>query len=90
MPTALRDLIDHLVDGHLDTIVATRRADGVAWRDIAAELTTKSGRPVSHTSLRDWYAEVGPRDSAPATTNAFAATAIHSPAGRDQLACPPR
>ena len=47
--------------------VANRRADDRSWRAIAHEASTVTGVPVSHETLRAWFAEDAARCS-PAST----------------------
>lgn len=60
--TRLRRILEkNLKDnGHpqLDTIVKRARKDGVGWAPLAADVSTRSGEPVSYETLRQWYAHL--------------------------------
>lgn len=49
-------LIERRLDGTLADFVAARRAKH-SWRAMAAELTQKTGYPVSWNTLRRWFAD---------------------------------
>jgi hypothetical protein len=55
--TPLSDLLGTLLGTDLRTWVLTRRAAGTDWRTIAADLAERTGRGVSHESLRSWFAD---------------------------------
>lgn len=55
MPTPKQLLLEHLYGGDLSADVARFIESGKSWRDIATEITDKTGQPVSHESLRTWY-----------------------------------
>lgn len=68
MPTPKQLLVEHLYDGDLPAEVARLIADGKSWRDIAAEVSEKTGQRVSHESLRQWYgADASPAQAAAAS-----------------------
>lgn len=58
-PNATQQLAGILLDRPLGDYVADKRAEGLAWRKIAAALRTDTdGRiAVSHEVLRLWYGE---------------------------------
>lgn len=63
-PTPLYRLIEAGIEGSLaDFVAERRRVDGppfrspVSWRDIAAELSEKTGIEVNYETLRLWFAE---------------------------------
>jgi hypothetical protein len=55
MPTPKQLLIEHLYGGDLPADVAHFIEAGKSWRDIAGEISDKTGQPVSYESLRQWY-----------------------------------
>ena len=55
--TATRRLLDHLLDGQLDTFVLDRRALGQPWRIIARDLHAATGEDITPEALRSWYAQ---------------------------------
>lgn len=38
-------------------MVRTRRAKGVGWREIARDVSERTGVNISHETLRQWYPE---------------------------------
>lgn len=55
-PSRLYRLIERRLPGTLAEFVADRRPD-TSWRDIAVELTEKTGIEVSYETLRGWFAD---------------------------------
>lgn len=49
-------LIEKRLDGTIEEFVAARRATS-SWTAMAAELTEKTGLPVSDETLRRWFAD---------------------------------
>lgn len=62
--TPLYQLIEERLDTTLASFVAERRAASIrppaSWRAIAAEITERTGVPVTHTAVRLWFAENDP------------------------------
>jgi hypothetical protein len=54
--TAMRQLVEHKLGRDLATYVRVRQAEGLGWRRIAADLTRDTGQPISHETLRSWFA----------------------------------
>lgn len=55
-PSALYRLIEQKLDGTLAEFIAARRPTQ-SWRNIAAELTEKTGVEVSWETVRGWFAD---------------------------------
>lgn len=55
MATPKQMLLEHLYGGDLSADVAHFLEAGKSWREIATEITDKTGQPVSYESLRQWY-----------------------------------
>lgn len=55
--TRLQRQIERHLDKPLADHVAARRAGGVGWRTLAAEITESTGVEVSYEALRAWFAE---------------------------------
>jgi hypothetical protein len=55
--SARRELIQIRLGRDIHRWVAERRQDGASWRVIAEEASAMSGVPVSHESMRAWFAE---------------------------------
>lgn len=64
-PTRLqRWLGDRLIErGHppLAELVQSLRAQDMSWRQVAAEVTARSGEPVTQVSLWTWFGDDGER-----------------------------
>jgi hypothetical protein len=52
----LYTIIEERLDGTLAELIAARRPS-TSWRDIADEVTEKTGVPVSDETLRLWFAD---------------------------------
>jgi len=55
--TALREVTELLYDGDLPGDVARMVEDGMSWREVAARVQARTGRGISHESLRRWYGQ---------------------------------
>jgi hypothetical protein len=55
--SARRELLSIRLGRDIHRWVAERREAGASWRVIADEATAVSGVPVSHESMRAWFAE---------------------------------
>lgn len=53
--TPQQTLIEIRLGGDLAGFVHRSRAEGKAWRPIAAEISEKTRIAVSHETLRQWY-----------------------------------
>lgn len=53
--TPLYTLIEVKLGTDLESYVAQRRAGCSSWRQIAADITTATGVPVTHASLATWF-----------------------------------
>lgn len=53
---SIRRVIDGLLDGRLDELIAQRRTEGISFNDIAAEIEEKTGHRVTAESVRQWHA----------------------------------
>lgn len=56
---AKAELIDHLLGGKLEDFLRQWRAEGRSWDDIAYEVRSRSGRPVTRASVANWAARLG-------------------------------
>lgn len=60
--TRLRRILEKNLreNGHpkLDTIVKRARNAGTGWAAVAADVSTRSGEPVSYETLRQWYSHL--------------------------------
>lgn len=54
---ALQRLIDTLLQGGLDELVADMRGRDCSWRQISLEIRDRVSVDVSHETLRKWYPE---------------------------------
>ncbi len=55
MPTPKQLLVEHIYDGDLPADIQAMVTAGSSWREIAEQVSTKTGQRVSHESLRQWY-----------------------------------
>lgn len=55
MATPKQELIESRYDGDLAADIAAWSATGTTWRDMAQTVSERTGRTVSHESLRNWY-----------------------------------
>jgi hypothetical protein len=54
--TPLQRLVTAKLGRDLAQYVRIRQAEGLGWRRIAADLTRDTGQPISHETLRSWFA----------------------------------
>lgn len=54
--TLMYQLIEARLDGTLADFIAARRPH-TSWRDIATQITLTTGVPVTHETLRSWFAD---------------------------------
>jgi hypothetical protein len=65
--TPLYRLLEIQLGEDLEAFVTSRRAAGVNWRDITAEVVERTGTEVPHVSLFRWFADEDDNgDEAPA------------------------
>lgn len=55
--TPLSRLIEKTLGVNLREYVILLRSSGKDWRSIAADLTERTGEPVSHETVRSWFAD---------------------------------
>lgn len=58
MATPKQLLVEHIYDGDLPADVRRLIADGKSWREVASQVSVKTGQSVSHESLRQWYGDL--------------------------------
>jgi hypothetical protein len=62
--TTARELLDRLLDGELDDYLATKKAGGQTFDQIARALEDEHGVKVSRETLRRWMLPTEPEQAA--------------------------